>query len=244
MIPGRRPVLEALRHGRLTRIFVAAEAKGEPVKSIRALAGRKGVPLSIVSRAELDRLAGGAVHQGVVAQAPPYRYLELAELIEAAGAETALPLLLLLDHLQDPQNLGSIIRTADAAGVQGIIIPERRSAGITPAVRKVAAGAAERMRVARTKNSARAMEELKQAGYWVYGADAGGRVPFDRADYGVPLALVIGSEGKGLSALVRRRCDETVFIPMRSAAGSLNAAVAAALIIYAAAVRREDGRMF
>lgn len=240
MIIGRQSVLEALRHGHLLKVFMAAGLKGDPVDKISSLARQKGVPLSLVSREELDNLVRGAVnHQGVAALAPPFRYLSLAELIKSAKSSAANPLLIALDHLQDPQNLGSIIRTADAAGVQGMIIPELRSVGITPSVRKVAAGAVERTRVARVKNLVRALQELKQEGFWIYGAEADGKVPYFQADYRVPLVLVAGSEGRGLSRLVRRHCDQTISIPMQGAAGSLNVAVAAAVLIYTAVGRRE-----
>lgn len=206
------------------------------------IARRQGLPLEYVPGSELDRLAGGARHQGVVALAPPFRYRTLGELLEETGAISRAPFLIICDHLQDPQNLGSLLRTADAAGMDGIIIPEDRSVKVTPTVRKVAAGAAERLPVARVVNLASAAGQLKEAGFWIYGAEADGAEPYYHVDYRGPFALIVGSEGKGLSRLLRRRCDGTIAIPMRRGVGSLNAAVAAAVIIYAAAAQREGWR--
>ncbi len=195
--------------------------------------------MEYVPGSELDRLARGGKHQGVVALAPPFRYLSLGELLKQAKTITSAPFLIICAHLQDPQNLGSLLRTADAAGMHGIIIPEDRSVKVTPAVRKVAAGAAERLPVARVVNLVSAVGQLKEAGFWIYGAEADGADPYYNVDYSGPFALVIGSEGKGLSRLLRRHCDGTISIPMRRGTGSLNAAVAAAVIIYAAAAQRE-----
>jgi 23S rRNA (guanosine2251-2'-O)-methyltransferase len=240
LIIGRQPVLESMRRGRPVKVYLAEGLKGAPIEEIVALAGEKGIPHFVVSRSELDHLARGCgSHQGVAALAAPFRYLSLAELIAAAKKDAARPFLLLLDHLQDPQNLGSIIRTADAAGVHGLIIPEPRAAGITPAVRKVAAGAVERARIARVKNLAQAARILKQEGFWIYGAEADGAKPYYAADYKVPLALVAGSEGRGLAPLVRRHCDQIIRIPMQGCAGSLNVAVAVAVISFAVLAQRE-----
>ncbi|NLA05516.1 MAG: 23S rRNA (guanosine(2251)-2'-O)-methyltransferase RlmB [Firmicutes bacterium] len=239
---GRRPVLEALRRGHLQRIYLAAGQKGEIIGQIDRAARQQGLPLKIVPRTALNRLSGGGNHQGVVALASPFGYLDLDAMIERSKAVSRHPFLIALDHLQDPQNFGSLLRTADAAGMHGVIIPEDRSVSITPAVRKVAAGAAERLPVARVVNLVRAVEQLKDAGFWIYGAAMDGELPYYRVDYSGPFVLAIGSEGRGLSRLLRERCDGTISIPMCGEASSLNAAVAAAVIIYAAAAQREGWR--
>ncbi len=238
LIIGRQAVLEALRRGRLERLYLSAGQKGETMEQIIRLAGKQKLPLRYVPRTELNRLAAGGKHQGVIALAPPFNYCTLEKLLERCGALAAAPFLVMLDHLQDPQNFGSLMRTAAAAGMHGMIIPQDRSVKITPAVRKVAAGAAERLPVARVVNLVGAVEQLKEKGFWIYGAEADGSLPYYRADYRGPFVLAVGSEGKGLSRLLRKRCDGIISIPMRDQGGSLNAAVAAAVIIYAAAAQR------
>lgn len=236
---GRRPVLEALRCGNLQRIYLAEGLKGGIIEQITRETKRLGLPLKVVPRDELNRMARGGNHQGIAAAALPFRYLDLGELLEQVKSVSSIPFIMILDHLQDPQNLGSLLRTADAAGMHGIIIPEDRSVKITPVVRKVAAGAAERLPVARVVNLADAIGRLKNEGFWIYGADAKGKMPYYQVDYRCSFGLVLGSEGKGLSRLLRERCDGLISIPVRERAGSLNAAVAAAVIIYAAAAQRE-----
>jgi len=239
LVIGRRAVLEALRSGNVQRVYLAEGQKGAIVGQIAREAQRQGLPLEIMPRRELQRLVGGGSHQGVAALARPYSYLNLEQLLERARAGREDPFLIILDHLQDPQNLGSLLRTAEAAGMDGIIIPQDRSVRITPAVRKVAAGAAERLPVARVVNLADAVQRLKKEGFWVYGTAADGPLPYYRVDYRGSFALVIGSEGKGISRLLREKCDGIISIPMRGPGGSLNAAVAAAVIVYAAAAQRE-----
>ena len=240
LIYGRQAVLEALKHKRLRRIYVQEGQQGSVIDSIVSQAGENNVPLAKVDRSEflalIKEISG---HQGVAALSVPFRYLSLEQLIGTARAESSAPFLLLLDHLQDPQNLGSIIRTADAAGVHGLVIPDSRSAKVTPAVRKVAAGAVERARIALVNNLSRAIETLKKEGFWVYGAETNGEDPYYRIDYQGSLALVLGSEGKGLSRIIRRHCDRTVHIPMREKAASLNVGAASSVLIYAALAQRE-----
>jgi len=223
LVIGRRAVLEALRSGNVQRVYLAEGQKGAIVGQIAREAQRQGLPLEIM-RPPPPR---------------PYSYLNLEQLLERARAGREDPFLIILDHLQDPQNLGSLLRTAEAAGMDGIIIPQDRSVRITPAVRKVAAGAAERLPVARVVNLADAVQRLKKEGFWVYGTAADGPLPYYRVDYRGSFALVIGSEGKGISRLLREKCDGIISIPMRGPGGSLNAAVAAAVIVYAAAAQRE-----
>lgn len=239
VIIGRQPVLEALRRRNLRKVFLAAGLKGEIVSDIMREARRQGLTPEIMGRQDLNRLAAGGRHQGVAALALPFPYLSLGELLVRLKGVPGAPFLIMLDHLQDPQNLGSLLRTADAAGMQGVIIPEDRCVKITPAVRKVAAGAAERLPVARVVNLVDATEHLKEKGFWIYGAEADGELPYYRVDYSGPFVLVVGSEGKGIARLLREKCDGIISIPMLGPGGSLNAAVAAAVIIYTAAARRE-----
>jgi 23S rRNA (guanosine2251-2'-O)-methyltransferase len=239
-IVGRQAVLEALKYNRLHRVYIMEGQQGAIVESIVSQAGKNKTPLSRLSRGDFAALVKDIPgHQGVAALAPPFRYMALSEMIKGARAASPLPFLLLLDHLQDPQNLGSIIRTADAAGVYGLIIPDLRAAKVTTAVRKVAAGAVERSRIAVIQNISRTIETLKQEGFWIYGAEADGQTPYYQADYKVPLALVVGSEGKGISRIVREHCDQTLSIPMQEEAASLNVAVASAVLIFAALAQRQ-----
>lgn len=240
LIAGRQAVLEALRFGKPSRIFLAEGRRGAIIDEIILQAGQSGVDLEHLSGAEFERLAGEiAGNQGVAAFVPPYSYYSLESLIDTAKKSDRLPFLIMLDHLEDPQNLGAVMRTADAAAVHGLIIPAERAAGVSATVRKVAAGAAERLPVARVVNLNRAAEKLKKEGFWLYGAEADGDMPYYEADYCRPLVLVIGSEGKGLSPLLRRNCDVTLNIPMPGAAGSLNLSAAAAVLVYTALARRE-----
>ena len=239
LIIGRQAVLEALTHGTVNRVYLIRGREGAIISEITAAAQKKGIPLHLLSREEFDRLTPNlSGHQGAAALAPPYRYRTLPDLIRLSQKNEA-PFLLLLDHIQDPQNLGSILRTAGAAGVDGLVITGPRSAKITPAVRKVAAGAAERVPVALAGNLHQAILALKKERFWVYGAEADGRTPYYALDYRLPLALVIGSEAAGLSRLVRENCDQTLYIPMPGRTNSLNAAVAAAVIIFAAVAQRQ-----
>ncbi len=234
---GRHAVLEALRAGRrrARRVFLAegAQERGT-VAEIIDVARQRGLPVQRVRRSELDRL-GTADHQGVALETSPYPYVTLADVLAAAESRGEPPFLLLLDHVQDPQNVGTLLRTAEAVGVHGVVIPERRAAGITPAVSNASAGAVEHLLVALETSLAQTIAELKQAGVWIVGLErTAGAVPYDEADLARPLALVVGSEGKGLSRLVRERCDWLVMLPMRGQVTSLNAAVAGSIVLYAA----------
>jgi 23S rRNA (guanosine2251-2'-O)-methyltransferase len=242
LIVGRQAVLGALMHGKPQRILIAEDSRGTIITEITALARNKGiVPEMLPVRSFQDRAGFVPGHQGVAAVVHPYRYHDLDQLISSVWQRKKDPLFLMLDHLEDPQNVGAIMRTADAAGADGVIIPAHRAAGVTAAVRKVAAGAAERIPVAMVTNLNRAAESMKQKGLWFYGAEADGETPFYRADYCRPLVLVIGSEGKGLSRLVRQQCDQSLKIPMPGgeAAGSLNVSAATAILLYAALAQRE-----
>ncbi|MFO7953172.1 MAG: 23S rRNA (guanosine(2251)-2'-O)-methyltransferase RlmB [Bacillota bacterium] len=240
LIAGRHAVIEALRYSKPLEVFLVEGLKKALVNEITHLARRRKVPLKCLSKEDFNRLAGDiSGNQGVAATAAPFRYSSLSRLIAWARSSGPEPFLIMLDHIEDPQNLGAVMRTADAAGVHGLIIPDQRAAGVTAAVRKVAAGAAERLPVALVGNLNRASEMLKNEGFWLYGAEADGSEEYFRADYCRPLVLVIGSEGKGLSRLLRKNCDLTLNIPMPGSAGSLNIAAATAILTYAALAQRE-----
>jgi len=179
-------------------------------------------------------------HQGVIAEAAPHSYADLDDVLERAAKMGQPPLLLILDGITDPNNLGSIIRTAECAGVHGIILPKRRSVGLTPVVAKVAAGAAEYIPIIRVTNLTRTIQDLKKAGVWIAAADPAGDTYYDRYDYSEATAVVIGSEGEGISRLVRENCDSIIKIPMYGEINSLNAATAASLVVFHAARKREE----
>ncbi len=228
---GRNPVLEALNGARsLNKVLIARGSHGK-VNEIAAMARRQGVPVQVVERQVLDNLTGGARHQGVVAYLSPKQYVSLEEILENASSRNEAPLVLVLAGWEDPQNFGGIIRSAEAAGVHGVIIPERRAVPLTGTVAKASAGALEYLSVCRVGNLSRTLAELKEAGLWVAGADAAGSLQYFEADFTVPLALVIGGEGKGLGHLAKT-CDYLVRLPMRGRVGSLNAAVAGSIILY------------
>jgi 23S rRNA (guanosine2251-2'-O)-methyltransferase len=186
-------------------------------------------------------MSDGANHQGVVAEVAEYRYQSLDDLLRRGRAAAGYPLILALDALEDPQNFGTLLRTADAVGATGTLIPLHRAAGVTPAVLKSSAGAAEYLPIARVTNLTRALEELKRQGYWVVGLDAQGRGYYDRFPVDSPLVLVVGAEGKGLGRLVRETCDLLVRLPMVGHVGSLNAAVAGSIVLYDVFRRRGFG---
>lgn len=234
---GRNAVLEALRAGRRSfhRLLLAEGVQpDDTLKEIGRLAAGRKVPVQPMPRAELARTAGGN-HQGVALETGPYPYVELENILERAAAAGEAPLMLLLDLLQNPQNLGTLIRTAEAVGVHGIVIQERRAAEVTPAVVQASAGAVEHMLVAQVTNLVRAMQRLKSEGLWLVGLEASPEAqPYDQVDLSGPLGLVVGSEGEGLRRLVRETCDLLVRLPMRGQVASLNAAVAGSIALYLA----------
>ena len=233
---GVNPVREALRAGRraASRLFLAEGLRPwGPVQEILALARERSCGVERQSRQALFRLAGTREHQGVVLHVGPYPYVDLAEIVAAAHAAGPAALVLLLDRLQDPQNVGTLLRTAEAVGVQGVILPEHEAVGITPAVVKASAGASEHLPVARVPNLVRAIESLRAAGLWVWGLEKDAQaLLYTSVDWKGPLAIVVGSEGEGLRRLVRERCDGLVRLPMRGQVGSLNVAVAGSIALY------------
>lgn len=239
-IEGRIPVLEALRAGRpINKLLVAKGAREGSIREVLAAARAAGVVIQEVDRQRLDSLARGRNHQGVIALVAAHRYCDLDEILRRAEASGEDPFLLVLDGIEDPQNLGSLLRTADAVGLHGVIIPERRAVGLTETVAKVSAGAVEYVPVARVTNLTRTLKELKERGLWVVGTHQDARELYYQARLTGPLAVVIGSEGKGMSRLVAEQCDFTVRIPMRGRISSLNAAVAGAILLYEARRQRD-----
>ncbi len=229
LLLGRNPVREALKSGRsLNRILLAEESRGNILKELVGLAKVAHIPMQWVEKEKLDRLTGGANHQGIVAYAAAQNYWELKDLLAQAGEK---PFLLVLDEINDPHNLGAILRSAEACGVKGAIIPKRRAASLNSTVLKTSAGAAEYVPVARVANLASALDWLKKQGLWVVGADMGGQM-FWQSKLDLPLAVVIGGEGRGLSRLVKEKCDLLVQIPMLGQVESLNASVAAGVLLY------------
>ncbi|NCD10265.1 MAG: 23S rRNA (guanosine(2251)-2'-O)-methyltransferase RlmB [Negativicutes bacterium] len=233
LIGGRNSVIEALRSGRsLNKLFVQDGTKGGSIGEIIALAIESGVPIEYVKIEKLNQLAAGLRHQGVAAMVAPVRFYDLDEVLAAAQAKDEDPFLVLLDELQDPQNVGAIIRTADAAGVHGVLMPKRRSCPLNAVVAKVSAGAVEYVPVVSIGNIAQTIEELKKKGLWVIGADMDGEVDYFSGNLKGPIVLVIGAEGKGLGRLVREKCDLLVKIPMRGGVSSLNASAAGAILLF------------
>ena len=232
VIAGRNAVSEALRGQRsINKIFVQEGAHGGSLGELVAVAKSKGVPVEIVKAERLDKLAPGLRHQGVAALAAPVAFQSLDAVFAQAAAKNEPPFLLLLDELQDPQNVGALLRTADAAGVHGVLLPRRRSCPLNAAVAKISAGAVEYVPVVQIGNIAQAIDDLKQRGCWIVGADMDG-VDFYAANMTGPIVLVIGAEGKGIGRLVKQKCDDIVSIPMNGGVNSLNASNAGAVLMY------------
>ncbi|RKO63405.1 rRNA methylase, putative, group 3 [Caldibacillus debilis GB1] len=239
-IIGKNPVLESLKGRREIHKIWVAEGSQKSARPVIRLAKENNVPVQIVPKNKLDEMTEGN-HQGIVAQAAAYRYYEPDDLLEEAKKRGELPFLLLLDEIEDPRNLGSIMRTADAAGVHGVIIPKRRSAGLTETVAKASAGAIEYVRVARVTNLARTIDQLKEKGIWIAGMDAEGETDYRLFDGKMPVALVIGNEGRGLGRLIKEKCDFLLRLPMAGHVSSLNASVAAGIMMYEIFRKRSPG---
>ena len=232
IICGRNAVLEAVRSGReIDRLFVAHGGIGGSIPAIIAKCKEKGILIKEVSPKKLDYLCGGAHHQGVAVFYATERYYEVSDILDLAKERNQAPFIIICDEIEDPHNLGAIIRTAECCGAHGIIIPKRRSASLNSTVAKAASGALEYMRVARVTNIANEIEALKKQGIWVFGADMDGK-DYTYFDYSVPCALVIGNEGKGIGPLVAKKCDEMIRLPMFGEINSLNASVAAGVLMY------------
>jgi len=230
---GRNAVTEALRAGRgINKILLADGDREGQVSEITALAKERGIILQFVERSKIESVAGGLRHQGVLAYVAPVAYAELDDILAKAEAAGEPPFLLLLDELEDPHNLGALLRTADATGVHGVLIPKRRSVPLTATVAKTSAGAVEYVPVARIGNISQTLKALKEKGFWVAGADMDGSQNYYEADLTGPLVLVVGSEGKGMGRLTKEQCDFIVKMPMVGKINSLNASVAGSILMY------------
>lgn len=242
LVEGRNAVLELLRAERaVDKVFLAQGMNGR-MQDIYALAKARGIPVQECDRRKLDAMSVTHAHQGVMAQAAAHEYATLEELFAAAEASGEAPLFVLCDGIEDPHNLGAIIRSAESAGAHGVIIPKHRAAGLTAVAARASAGALAHIAVHKATNLAQTIEELKSRGVWIFGAEANGNVPLYEADFAGACALVIGSEGAGLSRIVREKCDFIVSIPMRGRVNSLNASNAAAVLLYEAVRRRTQAR--
>jgi 23S rRNA (guanosine2251-2'-O)-methyltransferase len=236
-LTGFHAVEEALAAGRaLDRIVIARGRHGERVEAVVQLARSKSVPVRFEDRMQIDRLVGTREHQGIAALAAAKPALELEDLL---AAKTPQGLLVLLDGIEDPHNLGAIVRTALAAGANGVVIPERRAVGLTDTVERASAGALAHLPVARVKNLVRAMEEMKEAGYWLIGLDERAEKKYTEADFSGQVGIVLGSEGEGLHELTRKRCDFLVSIPTAGPVRALNVSVAAGVVLFEVVRQRQ-----
>ena len=232
-LEGRNALTEALRSGRtVDKVFIAAGETDQGLQRLAAQAKQAGAVVVPVDRRKLDYMSTTGAHQGVIALAAAREYCSLDDILQVAADRGEAPLIIICDELTDPHNLGAILRSGECAGAHGVVIPKRRSVGLTAVVAKASAGAVEYMKVARVTNINAAIEELKQKGVWVFGTAAEGSIPMYRADLTGPTAIVIGSEGDGMSRLVRQNCDVIVHIPMKGKITSLNASCAATILLY------------
>jgi 23S rRNA (guanosine2251-2'-O)-methyltransferase len=235
-IEGRNPVIEALKSGRpINKVLLTRNVgRHSAVAEILNLSRSRRIPVEFVERRFIDKLALTSSHQGVVAYVSIKEYVTLDDLLAISRDKKEPPLYCILDGIEDPHNLGAIIRTAEASGIHGVVTRSRRAVGLTATVAKASAGAVEYVPVARVSNISQTMLELGRNGVWIVGIDRTGEVPYSQVDFKLPTAIVIGSEGKGLSDLVKKRCDSLAFIPMLGKITSLNASIAAALVMYEA----------
>ncbi|KFZ39830.1 MULTISPECIES: 23S rRNA (guanosine(2251)-2'-O)-methyltransferase RlmB [Thermoactinomyces] len=232
-IYGKHAVLETLKSGRpVEKILLAKNINKFSVNEIIEHAKKQNVPYQWVPRSRLDQLAEGNNHQGVVAQVAAFEYASLEDLFKRAEQKQEAPFFLLLDSIEDPHNLGSILRSADASGAHGVIIPKRRAAGVTSVVAKTSAGAVQHVPVVRVTNLNRVADELKERGVWLVGSDGSAEQEYTGIDYNMPVAVVIGNEGRGIHTLLKKKCDFLVKLPMRGKVSSLNASVAAGILMY------------
>ena len=239
MIEGRNAVTEAIRSGRtINKVFLADGDTDRALGRLAAMAKEAGAVVVRIDRRKLNEMSQTGAHQGIMASVAVHDYATIDDILAAAEAKGEAPLIVLCDELSDPHNLGAILRTAECAGAHGVIIPKRRSVGLTAVVGKASAGAVEYMPVARVSNLTAAIRELKQRGVWIFGTAADGAVPLYSADLKGPAAIVIGNEGVGMSRIVADSCDFKVSIPMKGRISSLNASAAAAILLYEAVRQR------
>ena len=238
-LEGRNAITEALKNGRtIDKVFVADGDTDRGLQRLAAQAKEAGAVVVPVDRRKLDAMSTTRAHQGIIALAAAHEYATIDDILEEAASRGEAPLIVICDELSDPHNLGAILRSAECAGAHGIIIPKRRSVGLTAPVAKASAGAVEYMKVARVANINNAIAELKEKGVWIYGTAAEGSIPMYKADLTGPAAIVIGNEGDGISPLVRKNCDVMLSIPMKGRISSLNASAAASILLYEAVRQR------
>ena len=241
-VEGRNAVIELLESARdINKIFVSSGEKNGSINKILAMAKEKRVIVAEVNKNKLDEMAISDNHQGVIAIVPPFEYCDIDDILDCAKNRNEDPFILILDGIEDPHNLGAIIRTAETAGIHGVIIPKRRAASVNSTVTKVAAGAVEHMNIARVNNINEAIRHLKENGVWICGTDIDTKVYHYNQDLTGSLAIVIGSEGFGMSKLVKENCDFLVKIPMKGKITSLNASVSAGIVVYEAVRQRNKG---
>ena len=238
-VEGRNAVIELLESGRdINKIFILEGERHGSINKIIAMAKERKIVLTMVNKTKLNQMAQTENNQGVIAIVPPFDYCEVEDILENAKQREEKPFILILDGIEDPHNLGSIIRTAETAGVHGIIIPKRRSASVNSTVSKVSAGAVEHMKIARVNNINETIRYLKENDVWICGTDMDAKKYYYQEDYTGPIAIIIGSEGFGMSRLVKENCDFLVKIPMKGKITSLNASVSAGIVIYEAVKQR------
>ena len=241
IIEGKNAVTEAIRAGRpLDKVFLVRDSADKALAFIASSARSAGVAVTECDRRKLDAMSATGAHQGVIAVAAAREYCTLEDILARADERGESPFVVVCDGLEDPRNLGAVIRCAECAGAHGVVIPKHRSAGITAAADKASAGAAEHMLIARVPNLAAALETMKKRGLWIYGAEAGGGSPLWKTDMRGPVCLVIGSEGAGMSRLVREACDFVMDIPLMGKVNSLNASAAAAVLLYEIVRQRHE----
>lgn len=240
-VEGRNAVIELLESGRdINKIFISNGEKHGSINKIINMAKQRKVLITEVNKSKLKEMAKTENYQGVIAIVPPFEYCDVDDIIEEAKKRNEPPFIVILDGIEDPHNLGSIIRTAETAGVHGIIIPKRRAASVNSTVAKVSAGAVEYMKIARVNNLNETIKSLKENGIWICGTDISTNTYYDKQDFTGPIAIIIGSEGFGISRLVKENCDFLVKIPMKGKITSLNAAVSAGIVIYEAVKQKKN----
>ncbi|OFI06912.1 putative TrmH family tRNA/rRNA methyltransferase [Clostridium acetireducens DSM 10703] len=233
VIEGRNAVIEALKgNTTIENIMISKGEKKGSINLILALAREKGITIKEIDKRKLDQISQTGTHQGVIARITPYKYCNVSDIMEYANYKNENPFIIILDEIEDPHNFGAIIRTAEVCGVHGIIIPSRRNVGVTPTVYKASAGAVEYMKIAKVSNINNTINYLKDKGLWIYGADMNGENYCFDENLSGSVAIVIGSEGKGISKLTKERCDVLIKIPMRGQVNSLNASVAGGILMY------------
>lgn len=241
IIAGRNPVMEALRAGTIIeKVVILAGVKGNAIEKIRTMAKRNRVPCVEVGKQKFRELVSDTTTQGVVAIVGTKAYVELDDILAIAQQRNEPALILILDEIEDPQNLGALIRTAECAGVHGCVIPKHHAASVNQTVSKTSSGASEYLPVAKVTNIANTLDELKQKGFWIVGADSGAEKLYTQIDYSTPTAIVIGNEGNGIRQLVKEKCDFVVKIPLYGKVESLNASVAGALMMYEVVRKRKQ----